>query len=365
MSNLIDEIKKRNIEIVFAYDLSRISRDLFDSNLFFKLIDKYNVTLKCLYEDVKIKTASDRFTTNIKVLNNQYERERVIERTNDALTQIVKGGRYPCGGSLLFGYTRGEDKNVYVDPKASQIVIHAIEMGKQCESMDNIRKYLNEAQNQIYFTVDRVRRLFNDERYAGIFKYKGEIYTNIIPAITTIEDLEVAKNNYRKMKYKKNEKYYFDGMVFCSICGKKMSCTHSYGKTKVYYYYECHNCKSTINQLYIEDYICDMVIVNKEKENRKKGLILERNKLKRRIKEYKEKFLDERLTDKEYCCVVIPFQERINELEVSLLALQNKYKNLLFGNCKSDKEKKGFAIEHIKRIVVNPVEKIVVEVKTI
>lgn len=364
MSNLIDDIKNGYVEIVFAYDLSRISRDLFDSNIFFKLIDKYNVTLKCLYEDVKIKTASDRFTTNIKVLNNQYERERVIERTNDALRQIAKGGRYPCGGPVLFGYVRGEDKNLYVDSISSKIVIRAIEMGKQCESIHDIINFLNESQNTICFTTDRVRSLFSDIRYAGIFEYKGETYTNIIPAITTLDDLEAASKNYKKVKYKNNEKYYFDGLVYCSLCGTRMSCTHSYGRKNIYYYYNCKKCQSTIGQLQIERYLNSRALPNTKKEKMESKLKKERIKLTNRIKRYREKLLNEVISDREFCSLIIPLEDRLEKVKIMLKGLRNK-ESLCYNVNAVEKDKKAFAMSNIKMIKVNPVDKIVVEVKTI
>lgn len=101
MQRMIDDIKLKKIDILFSYDLSRISRDLFDSNLFLNILKKYGVIFKCLYEDAKIETAGDRFSTNLKILNNQYERERVVERTNDSLQAIADSGRYPIGGKML------------------------------------------------------------------------------------------------------------------------------------------------------------------------------------------------------------------------------------------------------------------------
>ena len=365
MSDLIDEIKKGNIEIVFAYDLSRISRDLFDSNLFFKLIDKYNVTLKCLYEEIKIGTASDRFATNIKVLNNQYEREKVIERTNDTLVQIAKSGRYPLGGKMFFGYMRGQDKNIYVHPKNSKIFLNAIDMAKKFYPIKDIRDYLNEAQNDIVFTIDRVKTMFRDKRYAGILEYKGQTYTDIVPPLVSEQELIEASNNYKRWLYKKNDKYYFDGLVYCSICGTRMSCTHSYGRKNIYYYYSCKNCKSTIGQLHIERYLDSRPLPNTRKEKMKTDLKKERIKLNNRIKRYREKLLNEAITDRDFCSLIIPLEDRLEEVKIMLKGLRGHTKSPYYDVTASEKDKKAFAISNIKMIRVNPVDKIVVEVKTI
>lgn len=122
MMAMIEKIKERKIDIVIAYDMSRMSRDIFDLNELFKLMKKYMVTLKCLYDNPKIDTASDRLVTNIKILNNQHERERIVERTNDCLLSIVEKGRYPNGGKMPYGYKRGSDKDIYIEDEEAQVV---------------------------------------------------------------------------------------------------------------------------------------------------------------------------------------------------------------------------------------------------
>lgn len=362
MQQLIEDIKSGQVDVIFAYDLSRISRDLFDSNVFFNLINKYKVSLKCLYEDVKIKTAGDRFTTNIKVLNNQYERERIVERTNDGLRGIAESGRYPVGGKIFFGYIRGKDKNIYMHPINSKIIIKAVEMGKQNKSIEEIKDFLNKNQNELFFTIDRVRILFKDKRYAGIFEYKGKIYTNIIPPLVSLQDLQEASEHYKRGKFKKNEKYYFDGIVYCSVCGTRMTCLHSYGKKKIYYYYGCRKCNMTIGQLHIEEYLNNRILPNIKKDIQKKELKKERIKLRARIKRYREKLLDERISDREFCSLVIPLEDRLNNVEILLKGLNIQANSLCYSSCITEKEKKAFALAHIERIEVDPNNKRVIEV---
>lgn len=362
MQELIEDIKNGQINIVFAYDLSRISRDLFDTNVFLNLIRKYNIQLKCLYEDVKIETAGDRFTTNIKVLNNQYERERIVERTNDGLRGIAERGRYPIGGKMLFGYLRGKDKDIYKHPINSKIVIKAVEMGKSSTSIEEIKDFLNENQNELFFTVDRIRKLFKDKRYAGILEYKGKTYENIIPPLVSLQDLQKASQNYRRGKFKKNEKYYFDGVVYCSICGAKMTCEHHYGKKKIYYYYGCKKCNKTIGQLHIEEYLSNRVLPNIKKDTQKKQLKTERMKLKQRIKRYREKLLDERISDREFCSLIIPLEDRLDKVEILLKGLKSQTHSLCYSDCITEKEKKAFSLANIKKIIVDPNSKRVIEV---
>lgn len=76
IKELITNVKNNKIDLIICYDLSRLSRDLFDCNTLLNLFKNHNTNIKCLYDHAEMTTASERFTTNIKILNNQYEREK-------------------------------------------------------------------------------------------------------------------------------------------------------------------------------------------------------------------------------------------------------------------------------------------------
>ena len=151
MNELLKEIKNGNVEMILAYDLARISRDVQDSNLFLKLILNHGIKLICLYDDAKINTASDRFSTNIKLSNNQFERERTIERTNDGLISIVESGRYPCGGKMTFGWYRDEDKNIQLDKKVYNIIRNAFNYVIEERETSDVSDYLNKSQKKTVY----------------------------------------------------------------------------------------------------------------------------------------------------------------------------------------------------------------------
>ena len=124
MNELLKEIKNGNVEMILAYDLARISRDV------------------------------HRFSTNRKLSNNQFERERTIERTNDGLISIVESGRYPCGGKMTFGWYRDEDKNIQLDKKVYNIIRNAFNYVIEEWETSDVRDYLNKAQKKtVYYRI--------------------------------------------------------------------------------------------------------------------------------------------------------------------------------------------------------------------
>lgn len=356
VKEIINDIKKRNIVMLCLYDLARLSRDISDTNWMLALAKKYNVTAISVYDDLRYETAGDRMVTNIKASYNMYERERIVERTNDGLRHICfDQKRYPCGGKVRFGYYRGTDKQIYIHQENAKLFKKAVEMAKKRCRIDKIRDYLNDNQDERKFTVETVKEMLRDEKYAGIFIYKDIVHYDIVPPIVKIEDLKEANKFITKKKLKDNKMYLFDGIVFCK-CGKKMSCTHSHGKSKKYYYYKCSNCNKTISQAKLENSVMYIETVgsSKNEENKIKS---EYYRIKNKISELKNDYIKENITASEYCRCAVILEEEIKNID-SLISLsketdtKEKYINMVTLD-----EKKKFLQRNFKEIVVDPQSK--------
>lgn len=364
MKRLIGDIKLNKIDIVFSNDFSRISRDLFDSNLFISLTKKYGVVYKSLYSEVETEndSASDRYKNNITFINNQYERDRTIERTNDGLTHIANSGRYPCGGKILFGYIRGDDKDIYKHKTNSQIVEEAFRLACSGIEIQKIKQYINTAQSEKYFDIQQLKKMFRDERYAGILVYKGKKYKNIIPAIVSLETLKKAAGTCINIYNKKNKNFVFEKLVECS-CGNTMSCSSADGRNKRYFYYKCNECKTSISQLDIEKKLSISFIGSENKKESLKKLDKERYALKRRIDREREKFLDKRLRDREFASIIIPLEDRLDELNFIRKGLTLKSQLSSYRELEGYDEKKAYAQTNIKKIIIDSVNRKVLNIE--
>lgn len=365
IKKLIYDIKAGKIKMVFSYDLSRLSRDVSDANILIKLFDKYNTILKCLYDRSEIKTAGDRYTTNMQMAHYQYERERTVERTNDGLKFIVENGRYPCGGKVLLGYTRTVDKDITYHDINYPIVRKAFEMGLEKYPISEIKDYLNKHQNELKFTNSRVKDMFYNEKYAGIFYYKGKKYKNIIPPTITKKEQELLKKTYKYISTSKKIEYYFDGKVYCDICGSQLTCTHSKGRNQKYYYYKCSECGATISQIAIEKFLCSVSYIPSKDSRSIKTIDKKRYSLNRRIKNIREQYLDKTISDREFTSLVIPLEDKLDELNCIRNGLKMKKQNFTYNVNMIDSKKKEFVEANIRSIYVNPIAKTIIEIKYI
>lgn len=356
VKEIINDIKKRNIVLFCLYDLSRLSRDVSDTNWMLALAKKYNVTALSVYDELRYDTAGDRMVTNIKASYNMYERERIVERTNDGLRHICfDQKRYPCGGKVRFGYYRGIDKQIYIHEEHSKLFIKAVEMAKKRYRIDKIRDYLNTHQNERIFTVETVKEMLRDEKYAGIFIYKDMVHYDIVPPIVKLEDLKEASKLITKKKLKDNKKYLFDGIVFCK-CGKKMSCTHSHGKNKKYYYYKCSNCNQTISQTKLENSVMYLETVSTSK-NEESKIKSEYYRIKNKIAELKNDYINEKITTNEFCRCAVVLEEKIKSINTLISLSKEKNINEKYVDMITLDDKKKFLQKNFKEIVVDPQSK--------
>ncbi len=315
MKKLIRDIKSKRVNVVIAYDLSRISRDIFDSNKFLNMSDKYEVVIKCLYDDVNITTATSRFGTNIKILTNQYEREKIIERTNDSLQSIADSGRYPCGGRPTYGYTRGSDKNLYINEEQATVVKRVFDMAVRGYDMSDIIDYIRGATNEVKAYEDTIMRMLKNIRYKGELEFKGKIYNNLVPAIVDEATFRKANYNFRKMKPNKDSNYIFDGRVVCSSCNTILRCYQgNNGQGKKYYYYICNDCKKRISQVKLEKQFIELDKNTNSFKLYRDKLMSRRRNLRVKIGKVNEKYQIDEIEDDEYYRLAVILDKQLEDL---------------------------------------------------
>ena len=360
IKELIEKIKKDEVYAVICYDLSRLSREMFDSNSLLRMFNNHGAALKCIYDQTSIKTASDRFSTNIKILNNQYERERIVERTNDGLLSIAESGRYPCGGIVSFGYFRGEDKNIYIHPADSKIVRRMFKMAKKGYSIDDIRITVNAISNSrnIIFDNAHIRRILKNKIYTGLLHYKGKDYTDIVPRIIEDSLFDEAQRVTRRYS-KTGEGYIYNQRLYCKSCGKFFINTHGTSATgQRYNYYKCPECNAIISENKLDTVFAEQepdASVSKMKAELVNNIEYQLKLLNTRIRTIKNKYLKELINDEDYIELLKPINKAMDRLEDKKREIDrvtiNKQR---YGDMRSCEEKYKYVRNNVDKIIIEP-----------
>ena len=367
IKQLIGKIKKDEVELLLCYDLSRLSRDLFDCNTLLRMLKNHNVAIKCIYDNADFATAGDRFTTNIKILNNQYERERIVERTNDGLLSIVENGRYPCGGLPPFGYVRGKDKNLYIHQGDSLIVKKVFEMSSGGYAVSEIELEINKIKNtrNRYISYELVRRMIKNRIYTGYFVFKGKEYTNVVPPIIDEKTYQMAQRAIRRMT-KTRKHYIIDNRVKCIKCGNILSNTHGTSRKRKYFYYKCNKCNQNISERTLNKYMKENEPVEEymiRKEKIIKSIDAKIKTLLQKMENLRERYVNGFVDEDEYLYLIVPLDKNFVNLKKEKKKLEEQVDNKLqYSNMINDADKYEYINNYIDHITVDLNKKKVVEV---
>lgn len=154
------------------------------------------------------------------------------------------------GGNRPLGYTTGPDKRFVIDPDGAAIVRQIFNRYVKGESQAEIVNSLNaqglRTLRGAHFTHNSIRKMLQNEKYIGVYSYKGEIRVEGgVPAIidqeTFVKAQERMKINKRAPAHKWSKAdYILTEKLFCGKCGEMMVGISGKSSTgNKYLYYGC------------------------------------------------------------------------------------------------------------------------------
>ena len=320
---LMEDIKSGKINTIVALKLDRISRSIFDWENIMKTLEKYNINIAFVNDDINTTTANGKMVSRIMMSVSQNEIERTSERTIIGLEGAIKQGHIPARAPLGYKHI---DKKLVPDPLTKDIVIRIYNL------------YFEG------FTYNTIAKLFNKEKVCGKTNWKDtsilKIITNVIYKGDYIQDKTTRNPRYFpdvvepivskelwencQVQKKKNQRsfqrkltYLFMQKLKCPKCKRILGGKATTKKNNnSYYYYYCNDCKITYKENEIEkiinEYMDSIVeydsIVNqfflpmiKQKiENPTEELQKELKNQKSKFERIKEAYINEVFTLKEY-----------------------------------------------------------------
>ena len=385
IQQLIDDIKNYKIKIVYMWKIDRVSRDIADFSTFLKILKEYDVTLMAVKSTIDHEKPVGRFMTNMEISVAQLEREQISERTLAGLQQLVREGFYPYGGKSPFGYKRvhnklinpeNEDDEFYIPSrsKGKKLIIHK----KEAKVVKQIFMYATwgytakeicEAMSFIYtekaLIPDKIVNMIHDERYKGIFNYKGEVYTDVVPQIIDKKTWDDAQKNFSLRKKVPNEdrNYVLNRKVYCS-CGERLVNTSGKKKKKIYRYYYCNHCNHGINQDYLLNQtlhrICNFAI-QKDKSQKLNKLQEDLKKIDNKAQNLLNQYVNDKINDKYFISTLCLIDERRKNIQKQINSLGSKTINDFLDLTPAEQYR--FIHEHLKRINVDIDTRIVISIE--
>lgn len=355
MKRMLDDVVNGNLDEIIIYKLDRLTRNVLNTYELIQLFLDNQVNLVAVLDNLDIRTANGRMVVGILAIFAQWERETIIERTNDGQLQMAAEGKYPKAGCPL-GYIKDDDKYLSIDENLIDLIKDIFKWAKGGSTFIEIRNRAK-AVYDIDIHHKRLRSIIFEDGYYGEFKYKDFVFTDIVPAIVSKSDAMEARKilGKREISYgKEQNKFYYRNKVKCSCCGEITFGVPTYKRDKRYYYYYCKQCNKRINQdVIISMTLFDMLAhnVNTDKEDIFTKESARVKRIEQKMKQLTRNYANDLIAEDAYNLA-------IKELEIKVKDIKSQFGNIKIINGMtwselSDAEKRSIVEKNILTMTVD------------
>ena len=280
--------KRNNIKHIIFYSPDRMTRNIKDNETIKELREKHGKVIHFSQFGEKEEgrlTSSNEMMSDIRTSFNKFFSNFISEKTAPAMITKAKTGVYPSNAPL--GYLNNKvDKTIEVDTERAPFIKELFQ--KVASRKYSIRALANELYEQglkskktgAKVGKSTLYRTINNPFYYGEFYWKGVLYKGIHEPLISKELWDKANEVLKSDKpYITGQKFAFNGIVRCGVCG----CTVSGGRYKKnqYLYYHCTQSKEPHKSPFISEeemierlgkIVSDVIIPTDVAEWLKKGI---------------------------------------------------------------------------------------------
>lgn len=365
MKQMLQDVKNHKLDEIIIYKLDRLTRNVIDTYELLSMFTDNKVNLVAVMDNLDITTANGKLVVGILAIFAQWERETIIERTNDGLLQMAMEGKYPKSGVPL-GYVKDNEKYLTIDEETAPIIRSIFMYARAGYPFSDIQIKIMESYNYKIRT-DRMRRIIFENGYYGEFTYKGYVFPDVMQAIVNKDVAMEARKvaGKRSVAYgKEQNKFYYRNKITCRNCGNLLGGVPTYKKKKKYYYYYCKACNQRINQDVINHQTIHDMIIHTDMANYKdeaEDILRNINKLQRKLKTVSRQYAEDLIIDEAYDTIV----RSINSKLIKEKAKFGKIKIINGHNWNelSDSEKRGFVEQTILTMCIDLGKKEIVKIE--
>ncbi len=252
---LMQKVHARLVDVVLFTKMDRVSRSVVDFLTLVEELERFDVKMVSLKEEINTESAAGRVMTTIMIALAQFEREQISERTREKVAWRASKG-LPIGPPPL-GYEMYEKRYRPLPAEVEQVrMIEQTYLEKR--SMDEVIKMAQvrgiRTRNGRTLAKNTVSRILQNDLYIGKIVHGGETFQGQHEAIrdegTHRRIREILDRNRRRNAsgtcYTKKYAYLLQGLVKCGYCGGRMTPKSGLGRgAKPHHYYVCCRANKT------------------------------------------------------------------------------------------------------------------------
>lgn len=338
---MLEDGKQGKINMIIALKLDRITRSTRDWETLMDYLEKYNINIAFVNDDINTTTANGKMVSRIMMSVSQNEIERTSERTIIGLEGAIKQGHIPARAPLGYKHI---DKKLVPDPLTKDIVIRIYNLYFEGLTYNTIAKLFNKEKvlDKTNWKDTSILKIITNVIYKGDYiqgktTRNPRYFEDVVEPIVSKElwdSCQVQKKKNQR-NYMRSQTYIFLQKLKCPKCGRILAggASHKIKADKWYYYYRCEKCRGNIREHEIEDSIKELLsdifeydsvvnefflpVLQNKIHNPKEDFEKEITNLNNKKIRIRKAYIDELFTEEEY-------KEETNIIENKIKDLQKK-----------------------------------------
>ncbi len=338
---MLEDGKQGKINMIIALKLDRITRSTRDWETLMDYLEKYNINIAFVNDDINTTTANGKMVSRIMMSVSQNEIERTSERTIIGLEGAIKQGHIPARAPLGYKHI---DKKLVPDSLTKDIVIRIYNLYFEGLTYNTIAKLFNKEKvlDKTNWKDTSILKIITNVIYKGDYiqgktTRNPRYFEDVVEPIVSKElwdSCQVQKKKNQR-NYMRSQTYIFLQKLKCPKCGRILAggASHKIKVDKWYYYYRCEKCRGNIREHEIEDSIKELLsdifeydsvvnefflpVLQNKIQNPKEEFEKELTNLNNKKIRIRKAYIDELFTEEEY-------KEETNTIENKIKDIQKK-----------------------------------------
>lgn len=297
---MLKDSNKKEWDYVLVYKLDRFSRNKYESVMHKRTLKENGVKVLSAMENIP-DTPEGIILESLLEGMNQYYSAELSQKIKRGMNESRNKGNF-TGGKLIYGY-KIENQKVIIDEEQAEVIRYIY---KEYALGTYVKDIIEELTNRhIYnknkpFARSTIYDILKNEKYAGIYRFKGQVFDNMYPRIISHDLYESVRKKVNLNKYGKRSvenTYLFRNKIKCGYCGSNINAESGTARDGTRrHYYKClgrklhFGCnKKIVRKDLIESTIIDSII----KELKNEELI---NMIVKNVIDIQEQIIKENLT---------------------------------------------------------------------
>ena len=242
-----------------VYKLDRFSRNKYEMAIHRKHLKDNGVKILSAMENIP-ETPEGVLLESLLEGMNQYYSEELSQKTKRGLRETRIKGNY-MGGPINYGYSIKHENvgdqtvsKVVINEDEAPVLLHIFEAYAAGNRIPDIVRELDDKgirNRGNPLTVNSIYFMLQQEKYTGVYKFNGETFTHIYPAIIPKELFQIVRKRVDKNKTCKHVigvDYILMGKCYCGYCGRQLrSAAGTTTDGTILRYYRCPYSKKDVN----------------------------------------------------------------------------------------------------------------------